>query len=55
MTHAGYLIAGWGIVGAVCAGYVVVMLRRARRLAGRVPPERARWMMADDATRIGEA
>jgi len=55
MTHAGYLIAGWGIVGGVCATYVVLLLRRGRRLMRRVPAERARWMTAKDATRIGEA
>jgi hypothetical protein len=55
MTHVGYLIAGWGIVGSVCAGYAVLLARRGRRLMQRVPPERARWMTSDDAARIGES
>ncbi len=54
MTHAGYLIAGWGAVGVTCALYAVSVLRRARRLAERVPAERARWMTSQDSDRIGE-
>ncbi len=55
MTHVGYLVAGWGVVGGVCAGYAVLLLRRGRRLMAQVPPERARWMTAKDAARIGES
>jgi hypothetical protein len=55
MTHVGYLIAGWGIVGGVSAIYAVSVLRRARKLADRVPAERARWMTSRDADRIGES
>lgn len=53
MTHVGYLIAGWGIVGGVCTAYAVLLLRRGRRLMTRVPVERARWMTSDDSPRIG--
>ena len=55
MTHVGYLIAGWGIVGGVCATYAVVLVRRGRRLMTQVPAERARWMTSDDEPRIGDA
>lgn len=54
MTHGGYLIAGWGIVGGVCTAYVVLLLRRGRRLMTRVPAEQARWMTSKDAPRIGD-
>ncbi len=55
MTHVGYLIAGWGVVVGTCAAYAFSLLRRGRRLMARVPEERARWMSADDAWRIGES
>lgn len=55
MTHVGYLIAGWGITFAACAGYAVSVMRRARKLSERVPAERARWMTSKDADRIGES
>ena len=55
MTHVGYLIAGWGIVVGTCTAYALSLVRRGRRLAARVPEERARWMNADDAGRIGES
>lgn len=55
MTHVGYLVAGWGVVFVGCTGYAVSVMRRARRLAERVPPERARWMTSKDADRIGES
>ena len=55
MTHVGYLVAGWGIVAGVCVGYVVLLLRRGRKLMAQVPAERARWMTARDSDRIGES
>ena len=55
MTHVGYLIAGWGVVGLTCATYAASVLRRGRKLAERVPAERARWMTSKDADRIGES
>jgi hypothetical protein len=44
MTHAGYVIAGWGISLAAIGGYTWHLLRRARTLARDVPPERRRWI-----------
>lgn len=55
MTHVGYLIAGWGVVFVACAVYAWSVMRRARRVAARVPAERARWMTSKDAERIGES
>ena len=43
MTHVGYVAAGWIIPLAVLGAYAASMLRRARRLAERVPPEQRRW------------
>lgn len=55
MTHVGYLVAGWGIAFAVCALYAVSVMRRAKRIAARVPVERQRWMTGQDADVIGES
>jgi len=55
MTHVGFLIAGWGIVLVACAIYAVTVMRRAKRLAALVPPERVRWMTGNDADVIGES
>ncbi len=55
MTHVGYLVAGWGITFVACGVYVFSVMRRARRVAARVPAERARWMTAQDADRLGES
>lgn len=43
MTHIGYVAAGWIIPLAVLGSYAVWMLRRARKLAERVPPHERRW------------
>lgn len=48
MTHAGYIAAGWSISAALLVGYAVTVLLRGRRLSGRVPPRRRRWMTAED-------
>ncbi len=55
MTHLGYLLAGWGVVFVASAIYAVSVLRRARRVAARVPIERARWMTGKDSDVIGES
>ena len=48
MTHAGYIAAGWSISAAVLVAYAVTILLRGRRLSGRVPARRRRWMTAGD-------
>ena len=55
MTHVGFLVAGWGIVFVASGLYAVSVLRRARRVAARVPVERARWMTGKDSDVIGES
>lgn len=55
MTHVGFLVAGWGITLVASAMYAVTVMRRAKRLAALVPPERIRWMTGDDADVIGES
>lgn len=55
MTHLGFLVAGWGISLAAFAIYALSVMRRAKRLATLVPPERVRWMTGDDADVIGES
>jgi len=55
MTHVPYLVAGYGISIAVIALYVVSVMRRSKRLAAKVPAERARWMTGNDADVIGES
>ena len=55
MTHLPFLIAGWGIVFAVCGLYAMSVLKRARRVGAKVPVERARWMTGKDADVIGES
>jgi hypothetical protein len=44
MNDWGYVVAGWGVVVGGLALYAGSILVRGRRLAGRVPPERRRWM-----------
>ncbi|MCH2424585.1 MAG: hypothetical protein MK174_03350 [Acidimicrobiales bacterium] len=44
MTHAGYLVAGWGISLVVLGGYAFGLVRRGRRLAPRVPGDGRRWI-----------
>jgi hypothetical protein len=48
MTHAGYIAAGWSISAALLVAYAVTVLLRGRRLSGRVPERRRRWMTAED-------
>ncbi len=48
MTHAGYIAAGWSISAILLVGYAVMVLLRGRRLSGRVPARRRRWMTAED-------
>lgn len=48
MTHAGYLVAGWSISLGVLALYGWAIIRRGRALSRQVPPEKRRWMNADD-------
>lgn len=55
MTHVGFLVAGYGTVFVACALYAVSVLRRAKRVAARVPIERARWMTGKDSDVIGES
>ncbi|MEZ5322158.1 MAG: hypothetical protein R2698_08820 [Microthrixaceae bacterium] len=39
-----YVIAAWVITTIVLGAYAVMLVRRGRRLARRVPPDRRRWM-----------
>ena len=55
MTHVGFLVAGYGISLIACAVYAVTVMRRSKRLAALVPPDRVRWMTGDDADVIGES
>ena len=48
MTHAGYDLTAWGLTLGPGALYAVRVVLRGRALAGRVPPERRRWMTAPD-------
>ena len=48
MTHAGYVFAGWGLGLGVIALYAWSVVRRGRALSRHVPPERRRWMTADE-------
>jgi hypothetical protein len=43
LTHAGYLVAGWGIGLGTLGLYALALVRRGRRLAAQVPPEDRRW------------
>ena len=49
MTHAGYVLSAWALVLGVGAVYAIAVVRRGRSLAGRVPPERRRWLDAGSA------
>lgn len=55
MTHVGFLVAGWGITLVAGAVYAFSVIRRAKRLATLVPPERVRWMTGGDTDVIGES
>jgi hypothetical protein len=43
MEYAGYVLGGWLATAAAIGGYAVWVLRRARGVVDRVPPERRRW------------
>jgi hypothetical protein len=43
MTDAGYVGAAWGGAFAIVGGYVLLTLRRGRKLSRRVPPGERRW------------
>lgn len=44
MSDWGYVIAGWAVVVGGLALYAGSIVVRGRRLAGRVPADRRRWM-----------
>jgi len=44
MSHLGYLLVGWGVWFAALGLYSLRVLARGRRLSGRVPEGRRRWM-----------
>lgn len=44
MTHAGFVLTGWGLAAGVFALYTLRMLLRGRRLSAEVPEEDRRWM-----------
>lgn len=46
MTHLGYILAAWGLTLGTGAVYALVLVRRGRSLARRVPAHRRRWMTA---------
>ena len=48
MTHLGYLLVGWGLTIGSGVLYSILLIRRGRALATRVPTSRRRWMNADD-------
>lgn len=43
MSHAGFVMAGWGVTVVAVVGYAVAVIRRGRALSARVPPEDRRW------------
>jgi hypothetical protein len=43
VTHAGYLVAGYGVMLGTLLLYAVRLRRRGRALARSVPPEERRW------------
>jgi hypothetical protein len=43
MTHAAFVLGGWGLAAAAIGGYALVLVGRGRRLSRRVPPEDRRW------------
>lgn len=47
MTHAGYVLAGWGSTLLVLGGYACWLVRRGRRLASAVLPGERRWSGSD--------
>ena len=48
MTHDAYIAAGWSISAALIVAYAAMILLRGRRLSGRVPARRRRWMTAEE-------
>lgn len=55
MTHAGYVLSGWGIVLGSLGIYAFRTVLRGRQLAKLVPPERHRWLDTDIAGAGGRA
>jgi hypothetical protein len=43
MTDGGYVGAAWGGALVLIGRYVLVVLRRGRKLSRRVPPGERRW------------
>ncbi|HEX9683159.1 MAG TPA: hypothetical protein VGA13_08755 [Acidimicrobiales bacterium] len=43
MTHAAYVLTGWGVVAGSVALFTWRTLRRGRTLSRLVPEERRRW------------
>lgn len=43
MTDAPYVYAGYAVTAFALAGYVGVLVRRARAAARALPPEERRW------------
>ncbi|MGB1505013.1 MAG: hypothetical protein ACPHIC_07010 [Acidimicrobiales bacterium] len=50
MTHLGYLLVGWGASLGALGFYALRVMQRGRRAAGRVPPERRRWLAAEETS-----
>lgn len=48
MSHLGYLLVGWGVWFGALGLYSARVIVRGRRLAGRVPKDRQRWMTTED-------
>ncbi len=57
MTALGYVAAAWAVVLGAVVVYALALLRRGRRLSGRVNPQRRRWMTTptSQADGTGEA
>jgi heme exporter protein CcmD len=43
MTHAGYLVAGYGITFVALGAYAWRVVARGRALSRALPPEERRW------------
>lgn len=43
LSHAGYVLSGWGITAGVLGLYALRTVRRGKRLAQQVPPGERRW------------
>ena len=49
MTHGGFVLAAWIIVGVVLALYAARLIVRGRALTKSVAPENRRWMQTTEA------